>query len=532
MRSFFLACLCAASLCTTAQSKKFTFKLGTEYELPRKSDDLSFFGNDKDGIVNLTMKKKELTIMRFDPKTLVQTEDKVIPLEEATKNFNSEVVVDFGTNCYWLHSDWDKSEERETLYYDQIDVKSGKMLVTNKKVHETSRLAGDMVQRGFYSYKLDNKYQFNFDADRKHLLVTYRLFPEEKRDKKNYDKLGFQVYDDQMKKLWGGEFTMPYTEAVMDNSDFSIDSDGNAYLLAKVYNSDARKEKDKETGGPGYHYEVMKFSKGNKNPIVATISLDDYFIKATVLIESSTHEMLIASTYSKKNRGNGTDGVFLATLDGAGKVKKYKNGYYEFPLAELQKFESARSKRRMERKDDYEAPNMSVRNVEIEQDGSVFIALEEYYVVATTHTSSNGSSYTTYTYYYEDIVGCRINVKGEFEWMRKIPKKQRGNAGRGGMSFKLVSDASGYYMLYLDNLKNMELAEDEVPKYHLDGYGGQVVVTRISPKGEVSKEVVFDSREENLRIFPASFSRISGTHFIGRASVKRGGYRPLLITVN
>ena len=45
-----------------AQSKKFAFKLGDEYELPRKTEDLAFFGNEKDGIVNLSLKKEELNI--------------------------------------------------------------------------------------------------------------------------------------------------------------------------------------------------------------------------------------------------------------------------------------------------------------------------------------------------------------------------------------------------------------------------------------------------------------------------------------
>jgi len=55
------------------QSKKFTFKLGTEYDLPRKTEDLAFFGNDKDGIVNLSLKKDELIITRFNTKTLQKT---------------------------------------------------------------------------------------------------------------------------------------------------------------------------------------------------------------------------------------------------------------------------------------------------------------------------------------------------------------------------------------------------------------------------------------------------------------------------
>jgi hypothetical protein len=532
MKFLFLAAISLFSTLSFAQSKKFTFKLGTEYELPRKSEDLSFFGNDKDGIINMGLKKEELTILRFDPKTLAQSTEKTIELPELTKNFNSETVVDFGGNYYWLHSDWDKSAETEFLYYDKIDVTTGKITVSNKKLIETTKMAGDLTATGFYQYKIDNKYRFNYDADGKKLLVSYRLFPEEKNDKKNYDKIGIHVFDETMNKLWSAEFTMPYTEAIMDNSDFSIDSKGNAYMLAKVYDSEKRKEVDKETGKAGYHYEVLKFTKDNKKIINTNITIDDFFIKEASLIENTVHDMVIACTYTKKAKSNGTDGVFLALMDQTGKINKYKNGYYEFPLEELEKFESASSKRKMERKKDYEAPNLSVRNIVVEADGSLFIALEEYYVVTTTYTDSRGMTHTTYTYYYEDILGAKISKNGNFDWLRKMPKKQRGSNGRGTMSYKLVSDASGYYFLFLDNKKNMELAEDEVPKYHMDGFGGQVVVAKIDNVGVISKELVFDTREEDVMLFPSQFKRINGNQFIGRAKMKRGGFQPLLITVN
>ena len=186
----------------------------------------------------------------------------------------------------------------------------------------------------------------------------------------------------------------------------------------------------------------------------------------------------------------------------------------------------------MEKNDDYETPNLKVRDVLVEGDGSIFISCEEYYVVQSTYSDGRGGYYTSYTYYYEDILASKIDASGKFEWMRKIPKRQKGGNGRGTMSFKLISDASGYYFLYLDNLKNLHLAEDEVPKYHVDGYGGQVVVSKLDNKGTLSKDLLFDTREEDIMIFPADFYRINGSQFIGRAKLKKTLFQPLLITVN
>lgn len=525
----FLSCL--STTLFYGQSSKFTFKLGSEYELPRRTEDLAFFGNEKDGIVNLSLKKEELIILRFNPKTLSQTMEKQIDLKGATRNFTSEIVVDFNNNnYYWIHSDWEKSGEKEMLFYDKIDVGTAKITEANSKMFETSKLAGSTTAKGFYNFKTTDKYKYEYDADRKKLLVTYRLTPEEKSDRKNYDKIGFQVFDENMKKLWGNEFQMPYTEAIMDNSNFSVDSKGNAYMLAKVYNNESRRERDKSTGTPAYRYEVFKFTKDSKKIIIAPISLEGYYINETTLTENSMHDMIVACTYSKKVRGNGTDGIFLATLDQNGKLVKYKNGYFEFPKEELEKFESARQRRKIEKKDDYEAANIQVRDVVVESDGTIFISCEEFYIVTHVSQGSNGQTRVTNTYHYGDILGCKIDAAGKFEWVRKIPKRQRGTAGRGTMSFKLISDATGYYFLYLDNLKNLKIAEDEEPKAHVDGFGGQVIVSKLTTDGKLTKELLFDTREQDIMIYPRDFYRIDGNRFIGRARLKRNLYQPLLIT--
>ena len=299
------------------QNKKFSFKIGEEYELPKRSEDLGFYGTQSAGIVNLFLKKDILTIFNFDPKSMGQSGEKEIELD-VTRNYNNEGVVNIGNKFYWLHSDWDKSAKEEALYYDKMDVKTGKIIEGNKKILTSSKIAGDYgngtTRVGMWGYssfgKTVNKYDLNYDANNTHLLVSYRLFPEEKNDKKNYDKIGMYVYDQNMSKLWNNEFTMPYTEAIMDNLDFTVDANGNAYMLAKVYDDEKRKEKDKETGKPGYHFEVMKFT-ADKKMQQYPVSLDNYFIREASLVENSVHDIVLSCTYSKKSKGLGTDGEFI-----------------------------------------------------------------------------------------------------------------------------------------------------------------------------------------------------------------------------
>lgn len=534
-----------------AQSKKFVFKLGQEYELPKKSEDLAFFGDPANGIVNLSYYKKQLTVYKFDFKNLNQQGDTEVELNDASKNFNSEEVIYIGGKCYWLHSDWDKETKKEKLYSTEIDIKTGRVINENKLLFEIDKVAGDLAAGGWFGAgaKIVNKYEYNYNAGNNKLLISVRYAPEFKSDKINYDRIGFFVLDAKMNKIWSKDFKMPYTEAVMDNSDFSVDEAGNAYLLAKVFNSDARKETDKETGKPGYHYEVLKFT-ADGTMINKAIESDDFYLKQPTLIENGLHEMVIATTYSKKSsKKGGTDGIFLAKLDNSNNVIKYQKGNYEFALEELEKYESKRSKRKMEKKSDYEAPNMRIRDVIVNADGSTIISLEDYHVEVTSSSYSGAAGYRTtyqYTYYYDDMLVTKINAAGNVEWLRKIPKRQKStttglqdvysrtavfNPVSGTLGYKTFIDSSGCYFLYLDNIKNMELDESDVPKYHINGFGGQVVVTKIDNAGNMSKELVFDTREEKLMLSPRQFTQISGNRFIGRAKLKKT-FQPLLITVN
>ena len=115
-------------------------------------------------------------------------------MTDATRNFNSEAVIEMNKNYYWFHSDWDKKEGIEKLYYEKIDVTTGKVIKSEQKVLEASKIVGTTMASGFYQFKTVNKYKYETDVTQKVLLVSYRLSPEEKNDKKSYDKIGFFVF--------------------------------------------------------------------------------------------------------------------------------------------------------------------------------------------------------------------------------------------------------------------------------------------------------------------------------------------------
>jgi hypothetical protein len=522
---------CLAATPGFSQSKKFSFTVGEEYEVPKGAEDVGFYGSEQTGLVNLFVtKKKKLLIRRFNPKNVAAMGEAEIEKQEMTKNYTSEGVIQLGNRYFWLHSDWDKSNETEKLFYDEIDVTKGTIIKEDQLLVSTTRLAGEYVSTGWYRAKVVGKYEYNLSADKSKLLISYRHTPKEKNDKKSFDNIGYAMFDQNMNKIWSGDFDMPYTEQIMDNLDYSVDKNGNAYLLAKVYDNEKRKEVDKETGLPGYHFEALKFS-GEQKMTQTKISLDQYFIRQASIIENSNGDMVVACTYSKSRKSRGTDGVYLAMISSEGKLTTYRDGFYEFPLEELEKFESKRARKKMEKSDDYEAPFVLVRNILSAPDGSLFIACEQYHMEQVTTYSRYGSR-TDYYYYFEDIIATRINANGKVDWVRKIPKMQKGVNRYATLGFKLVADETGYYFLYLDNKKNLELEEDEAPKYHQDGYGGQVSLARLDPSGNLTREIIFDAREEKLMLYPRRFSSFDQTRLVGRADIKGpGAFAPILITI-
>ncbi|MES2774216.1 MAG: hypothetical protein V4722_08530 [Bacteroidota bacterium] len=522
MKFISLLAICFLSISSYGQSKKFTFKLGTEYDLPRKSEDLSFFGNDKDDIVNLSINKDELNISKFNAKDLTRSEVNSIPLTGISKKFKSEIVLDFANKHYWVYSDWDSKSDEKLLYYEKLDVAAGKMTFSKTKLLGTTNF-GD--SKGLYVFYNQNSYSYKFDRSRKKLLIYYRLNPKNFKDKINFDKIGIHVYDENMNRLWGDEFTMPYSEAMMNNIDYSIDSAGNAYLLAKVYDSEKIGDVNPETNKPGYHYEVMKFTKDSKQTGNIRVLPNNYFIQGIGLTENVDHSMGICGTFSSA-ANNLAEGIFWGKADDNNNVKTYNNVYYKFSLEEMKKYESAKTIKRMEENKECWLSYLNINEVIMEKDGSALFVCESYH-----RNFTQGEKSSTMYHYYDDIVAIKINSHRKCEWIKKIPKEQFGIDHRNTLSYKLISDTSGYHFLFLDNQTNTELSETQDPRPYKDGNAGQLVVTSISNAGVSGKMLLLDTKEDNAMVFPTSFTKVNGTKLVGLASMKSGNFKPLLITV-
>lgn len=356
------------------------------------------------------------------------------------------------------------------------------------------------------------------------MLVTYRVKPKERRDKLNKDIIGFNLFDNKMKKMYAAEIEMPYSEYDMNNLDYEVDSRGNIYMLTEVkINNSIDGEVDRENKN-AMRYELIRVNQKNNTLQAIKINLANKYTKSVILSEDLNHDIIITGYYSDKKNSAGSDGAYIIRLeyDANNAVKNLKTTYCEFPAETLKAYENARVKRKMDKKDkndDLEAANLDLDKIVFYPDGSVMIIGEEYYVV--THTHYNGkTTTTTYTYYYNDILVLKADKDGKTIWCNKIPKQQSGS-GTADLSYYHHSFKGEDYFFYLDNAKNIDLPLTEAPAAHRAGAGGYLTCVKIAKDGKMTKRSVFDIREEKVRIYPRSFESITENLILDR--LKAGG---------
>lgn len=479
-------------------STDFTCTLGTPYKVIDAGSKYYFSKGDE--IMTVKIDGKEIIIQKLSAKTLSFI--KLQAYESMPKGSVIESINEFAGRYYIFYSLWEKPFEQ--LYAREIDFASGQFVGKDLLLIKTDvKIAGSGTGWGMWGIPTGfaDKFSFQYSFDRTKLLIQYRLKPEVKDDDVSHDIIGMNVFDKNLAALWRKEVTMPYTEKKMNNIDYSLDSEGNAFLLSTVYNDNTTKLKKGEK--PNYHIELIRIKAVTGELRATTIGLGDKFINKIWMYENGNKDMLCAGYYTKTQDTDNADGVFMFKIDKEGKA--YDLVSHEIPVKVLNQYLSAREQKKNEKKDEEdraEFTDLELRDVIVQNDGSVILIGEQYYTVTrtyTTTTSTGGMTTRSVTYYYyNDMLITKLDPKGNLAWMQKLAKRQArtGGYGKGGMSYQYMSKEGSHYLLFLDNKKNMDLPLNEIPAMHSDGQGGFLTAYKVDDaNGNVSKLSLFDTRD-------------------------------------
>lgn len=439
--------------------------------------------------------------------------------DDFEKKIIIERVIELNENYYLFYSLWSEDKSYVELYYREIDFDRGefigekiKVFVVNKdiKTYNPIRYKDSGTKRNtlWLTYSKDNNKKFTFlkSEDETKLTIYYTEVPKIKSDKKSYDKTTFSVFTDKMKLLWNKTYTMPYTERIMDLLSTTLTSEGNILYLARVFHDESNQ--DFVDNKSNNHLELFKLSETNEE-IITKIDFGPYYLSNVVIFEQNSFINCLgfyngyvsnSDTFSKRNSGKripgNADGVFYIRID-----KKSKNVIFdrkhEIPINVITKYLGKGGKKRMEgreEKDRAEFFDLKLRNIVFLQENKLLLIGEQLYVNIEANIGANGAYYgERESSYLKDLFVCKIDFLGNLEWMDRLAKRQ--SKTHLDKSFNHFFIDGKHYIAFLDNIKNLELKEENVPERYDDGGGrkGYLMVYEIDNEtGEVKKDAIFD----------------------------------------
>ena len=512
----FLAIFIIAPLCYSQKelSKDYSYKISEPYKVFDASEKIYFAkGNEA---LALKLDGKEILIQKFNtekPSFIKEKKyEKFFP-----KNYSVEDILEIGERYFLFYSSWDGDKDKEQLFSVEIDFDKGEFLTSKLMFQVSGKIAGTMARSGMFSMTVEDKFDIFRSYDKKSILVQYRKKPEVKRDTKSFDIIGLAAFDSQLNEISNREITMPYTERRMNNLDYQLDNEGNLYLLTKVFhddsNDDKKKKKDTEAN---YHIELFQIPSKSDKINISRFDNKDKFITKLWLFDSSKDFLVCGGFYSNgKGDFDDSDGILAFKIDKAGKV--YDHVSHDIPVSILNQYESAKTKKKNEKKEkngeEAKFSDLILRDLIVNEDGSLVLVGEQYFIKEHTTYSSKGGARTYYTYHYNDMLVTKIGVNGALNWMSKIPKSQMGRRGQGGMSYKYFNANNNHYLLFLDNVKNINLPIDKTPAMHSDGQGGYLTAVKISDlDGVNSKASILNGRDiEDFQMHQFSVNRVFKT---------------------
>lgn len=457
--------------------------------------------------------KKGLSIQHFDTKLMKETNRNISP--NVPENMLVEHIEELGDKVYCYYSSWDRPNTTEQLFCQEIDIDKCTLIGEPKRLIAINhKLTGvPFAYVDWVLFNLPYKFTFYKSNDETKLLVQTRRRPDKKNDAINHDIIGMYVFDSNHKQLAGNEFKMPYTEQAMDNLDYHLDGDGIPYILARVRPDGS----DKNYKGIGagktinHHIELLKFDVPNGQIKVTKIDAEGYLLKDIWIFDGPNNNMFCAGFYTLLNKNllqegedrpansaqgritdrDDADGIFVFDVKNSGSVNN-KN-FHEIPLEVINQYERKGTQNRnanKEKKGKAQFEDLRIRSFDVQDDNSIIITGEQFF---TEKRVSNGQVYIIY--HSEDMLITKIAPDGKLAWMKKLPKRQVSSTPFGMTGFRHLELEGKHYLVFLDNVKNMELGVNKRPAVHIDGKGGYVTAYKVDDAtGNVSKLSIFDTK--------------------------------------
>ncbi len=386
-----------------------------------------------------------------------------------------------------LYTYYDSKADMNILYAVNVD-KSGnqdKPVIVDKEPAKKEKKAGS--------------YEFILSEDKtKILIIRVAAF-----DKKGTEKFKYIMLKSNLENLWEKEVELPYKDKDFAINKYIIDETGNVFLLGS-YKID---KKDKFSNFKVFAYD---YSKDKLEDIKINFSKAKFISNLKFFYNNGA--LHLVGFYNGEK--GGVLGIIYNRINS--KTFTVENERNEaFDKKTLLQF----STEKQVKKGKGLSTDFLIRDIIVNENGSIRLLAENYFIRVVTTTDSKGITHTTYYYYYLDVIVLQFNKDGKIEWASKIPKYQY-SVNDGGLysGYLMAYDKDNIYLLYNDNPKNglapkkpSGKENDDVKVAKLNKITkATIMVAKVDNNGNVERELFSKDKEKSKTAFvPSTYSRMS-----------------------
>jgi hypothetical protein len=366
------------------------------------------------------------------------------------------------------------------------------------------------------SYELDfSKGEGNFDViaseDEKYFGVVWEL--EGKRDEKGV--YGFKIFDQELNVINDGEYPLPFKAELTTIHSHYVSNQGDYFLVMTEFTEVPSKSLFKSY----LNYKALHIIHITDTGLQDfTLDLAGRRIEALTITSDEKQVFTITGVYGDEGI-QGVSGVFNQRIDYRSGIV-LQEGFMKFDDAFITENWSDRAKKRAERLEDKgraEDPklyNYKMRSARTLYDGSVIGTMEQNYIQLMANSDiRTGQANDTYYYYYNDIIVYKVNVKGEFDWVKRIAKYQVSTNDDGPYSsYESFIDSTKISFIFNDNIDNYDdagqfLDNQEIYSANFARRKNVVAIASIDYlTGAKSRSTLFDKSEIDALAIPKLFT--------------------------
>lgn len=480
-----------------ANKGPFTIQWGDAAALPKGHRPLEYFAGDN-AYFQLTQSKKLLGLVNYDKK--LNNDGNSVMEKPRSKYMVFENLEVWNNTPLLFFSDYDKKAKSEKLLLLKIDPKGGDISGSPEEI---------LTSKGKIERIGSKKFNIVVPQQGDNLLVYYMSIREKRDDSKNKDKYTFAVFDKGMNLKWEKEVKMPFVEANMRIIGHRVFND-------RVFTFCYTRSKPK--GDEFDDLSVLEINEESDKVIVHKVETPKGVLSDVILSKYSEGNSIVFTGLLKKNKSaSAFHGYFVGVFDPENpSATEFRT--FEFSDELIRANESERAKRKMDKSvkkgKDPGMPYVQMRNIHRRSDGGYYIVMEQYFLYVQRIKAGNVTIYI-YHYYYMDVLVASISETGEEEWIRKLSKHQYfvNYNYLGGINSFMVGD--NLMIFYADHFKNKGNDENAVPTTFSVTRDGLLMCAKLTPEGELTRNVITDLKDEQKVVSPKWISEISEGRYFG-----------------